>query len=81
MPKSILSNHLKEEAKDEFVTRLKSNKDLFDRVIVLLEEKKNTARKKQISDSSYESPAWSERQADLNGYQRAIESIQSLITI
>jgi hypothetical protein len=63
------------------VTRFRANKDLFDRVSALLEERKEIARKTQISNSSYDSPAWSERQADLNGYQRAMEEIKQLIKI
>ena len=81
MAKSILSSHLKEDSRDEFVNRLKSNRDLFERVGFLLEEGKEKARNTQISNSSYDSPAWSERQADLNGYQRAMEEIKQLIKI
>lgn len=81
MAKLTFSSHLQGDQKDEFVKRLRNNRDLFERLSSLLEERKNQARKKQISNSSYEVPAWSERQADLNGYQRAMDEIQELIKI
>lgn len=81
MSKAKLSSHLKGAEKQELISRYKANKDLFDRVIHLLELRKESARKTQISNSSYEQPAWSERQADLNGYQRALDEIKTLITI
>jgi len=41
----------------------------------ILVGKSQASLKKQRAEVSYESPAWSEKQADGNGYQRAIEEI------
>lgn len=45
----------------------------------ILEEKSAASLKEQRSKISYESPAWSEKQADANGYQRAIEQITTYL--
>jgi len=37
--------------------------------------KKEANRNKQISELSYEIPAYSEKQADANGYQRALNEV------
>lgn len=81
MASKQLINHLPPCDQDDFHKRLVANNDLFERPIQLIGIKIEDARKKQISDESYDSPAWSERQADLNGYQRALEEIKLLLTI
>lgn len=81
MASNQLINHLPKDERDDFHNRLKANNDLFERPLELIGIKIEDARKTQLSDSSYDSPAWSERQADLNGYQRALEELKQLLTI
>lgn len=76
-----LYSHVDQEDQEVYRDRLIRNSDLFDQVVTLIEGKTTTARKKQLSDTSYDSPAWSEKQADLNGYQRALEELKLLLTI
>lgn len=81
MASNLLINHLPKEERDAFHKRLIANDDLFERSRELIGIKIEDARTKQLSDDSYDSPAWSERQADLNGYQRALEEIKQLLTL
>ena len=77
-----LYSHLKNKEEGESLKkRIEANSELFERPVFLVESWLKDARKKQLELGSYDSPAWSERQADLNGYQRALEEIKQLLTI
>lgn len=81
MASKQLLSHIPKDQKEEFHNRLLANIDLFEQPLNILTKKIKDARTKQLSDTSYDTPAWSERQADLNGYQRALEEIKLLLTI
>lgn len=77
-----LYSHLKDKGESEALrSRIEANSELFERPVSLVETWIKDARKKQLELGSYDSPSWSERQADLNGYQRALEEIKQLLTI
>ena len=77
-----LYSHLKDKDESESLRkRIIANNDLYERPVDLIDIYIKDARKKQLELGSYDSPAWSERQADLNGYQRALEEIKQLLTI
>ena len=69
------SNITEKQLKEEFNKRLLESKDLFQRLAELVEVKVRSNAKKRIADSSYEKPAWSESQADANGYERALTDV------
>ena len=54
--------------------------DLRERLKAIAEEKVAIIHKKRITDASYESPNWAFQQADLCGYERAMEEIISLLS-
>lgn len=68
-----------EELREEFIKRLLSNKDLFQRLFEMIEVKNKDNAKKRRANNSYEKPAWSESQADANGYERALTEVLELL--
>lgn len=72
--------HLKVKSdKEEFLSRLRGNKDLFRRLKDLLDTLNETNKKGRISLQAYDKPSWSEFQADSNGYERALTEVLSLL--
>jgi hypothetical protein len=69
------SNITDEKIKKEFIQRLLENKDLFSRLAELILIHQYSNNEKRISLTSYEKPAWSEYQADANGYERALNDV------
>lgn len=70
-----LSHITEEDRKKEFNSRLLESKDLFKRLTDLIEIKKEENSKARTALSSYDKPAWSEFQADTNGYERALTEV------
>jgi hypothetical protein len=64
-----------EEIRREFESAVLFRKRLNE----ILAEKIDSKRAKQTSEGLYESPSWAFQQADLNGYERALKEIQSLL--
>lgn len=70
----VWTKHLKDkEAKDNFERLLRGNVVVNQRLVALLKEKITTSK---VSD--YDSPSWAYRQADQNGYNRALQDIVEL---
>ena len=61
--------------KEEFNKRLLISKDLFQRLKDLVEIMQKENSKARIAKTSYDKPAWSEYQADANGYERACSDV------
>jgi len=76
---SWTSNLTKKEQREEFNLRLLESKDLFLRLKELVEVKVKENTKARIALDSYNKPAWSEFQADTNGYERGLTEILSLL--
>ena len=76
-----LYNHLTEEDQLDFKRRLNENADLLLRVSEIARDKLNEEHIKSIKASNYELPAWSEKQADSIGYQRALADLIEIITL
>lgn len=77
--KSWTSNLATDKEKEEFVKRLLESKDLFRRLNEICEVMRKSNNQERIEKSSYEKPAWSEYQADANGFERAIDKIQNYL--
>ena len=69
----IWTKGLKGEDKKKRTEEIKSYKNAFDALQEILEEEKSTP--------DYDCPSWSHKQADQNGYNRAIREVIKLITI
>lgn len=79
-PLSTWTNHLETiELKDEFSLGLVEASHLFSRLKDIAEIKIGVNGVARAALSSYDKPAWSEFQADANGYERALKEILSLI--
>jgi len=65
---------LKGEAKEKRKEEIKSYRTAFEELAKLLEEE-------SMTKIDYDCPSWSHKQADQNGYNRAIRSIKKLIDI
>lgn len=74
-----ISNLPDKDKKEEFSSRLLAAKDLFQRLGELAETMKDENSKARTALSSYDKPAWSEFQADANGYERALTEILLLL--
>lgn len=79
LPSSNWTSNLSEEQREEFTKRLLISKDLFRRLNELIDVLQKDNNKSRIDKGSYEKPAWSEFQADANGYERALSNIQQLL--
>lgn len=77
--KSWISHLESKKEQEEFNNRLLEGKDLFQRLGQLVEILKEKNQSKRISSDSYNKPAWSEFQADANGYERALTEVISLL--
>lgn len=72
LPSKKWTSHLQDEKLiKEFSQRLLESKDLFQRLTGLIETLQSENAKSRVDKASYEKPAWSEYQADTNGYERA----------
>ena len=57
-----------------------ASKDIREKLTEISKDKILVLRAKRISESAYESPNWAYQQADLCGYERALEEIISLLS-
>jgi len=66
------------EDKEKLHQRLVANRDLFDILSRILNEKVEAIHKERLTKDNYFMPAWAEYQAQLNGSERAIKEIETL---
>ena len=78
-PSNSWTSNLPKDKQEEFSKRLLAVKDLFQRLSEIIEVKNKDNTKARIAKSSYDKPAFSEYQADANGYARALEEVQQLL--
>jgi len=80
--KTAWTQHLKtQEEKDRFHNSVIGSRLVLERLATILTEKEKGAERVIQSLSSYDSPSWSFKAADNNGYSRAIAEIKSLINL
>jgi hypothetical protein len=79
LPSNSWVSNLSPEQQKEFRERLLEAKDLFQRLFELVEVKVETNSSERRRKSTYDKPAWSEFQADSNGYERALTEIKELL--
>lgn len=77
--KTILTSGLDPQKAKEVRTEFIGSVALRERLIDVLNVKKESLRSDCISKLSYESPSWGYMQADCNGYERAINEVISLL--
>lgn len=79
MMKTVWTNGLSTQQKEEMRADFLSAGRLRERGIEIARKKIETARKSSILKDSYESPNWALLQADSCGYIRALEEIISIL--
>lgn len=77
--KTILTTGLDPQTVKEIRAEFIGSAALRERLIDVLNGKKDSLRSECISKQSYESPSWGFLQADCNGYERAMNEIISLL--
>jgi hypothetical protein len=76
------TQHLKDkEEKEDFEKHVWSAKPVLDRLMQLLTNSIDGIEKSEISLKNYDLPNWDYRQADYNGYKRALMEIKTLIDL
>lgn len=65
-----------QEGKDNFESLLRNSTTVNTRLVDILKEMKQTNAKSLTTD--YDSPSWAFKQADKNGYDRALTEILAL---
>ena len=64
------------EVRQEFI----ASAALRAQLVKILNEKIEASRERTLSESSYEQASWAYRQADSNGYERAMKELISLLS-
>jgi hypothetical protein len=77
--KTAWTKGLTGQAKEEMKSSFASGAALRARLSVLLQEKIDTASKDRVSKDAYANANWAYLQADLCGYERAMQEILSLL--
>lgn len=76
------TNHLKDpEEKKRFRSYLYNSRGLLDRLGAILKDMDKDIEDQELDASTYDSPSWAARQADINGYRRCLRKVQKLITL
>lgn len=68
-------NGLEEGEIEEFEKRVLENEDLLNQLAKIIEQKVEANNKIRRDRGAYDKPAYSEFQADCNGYERALEEV------
>ena len=77
LPKELVGHCKTPEEKETFLKQVQGAQHVLDRYTTLLE--KRIEKNQDTKEIDYDCPSWSHKQADANGYQRAIQEILKLI--
>ena len=78
--KTSLTKGLDEQKATEFTQEFIASAFFRSHFIKLLQDRTSSHRLKSISDDAYSNPNWALKQADLVGYERAINEVISLLS-
>lgn len=77
--KTVLTTGLTPERSKQVRDEFQHSPAFRERLISVLNGKKDSLRSECIAKTSYDTPSWPYLQADCNGYERAIKEIISLL--
>ena len=77
--KLSITKGLEKDQAEEVTLAFKSSGVIRERLIKIAQDKITTADKASMSDSGYDNPNWAYKQADTQGYKRAISEIISIL--
>jgi hypothetical protein len=75
------TSHLPPEQREEIEKRLRENKDLLEILYHIVVQKIEAVQRERRKKSAYDKPAFSEFQADCNGYERALEEVLTYLKL
>jgi len=79
---SAWTKHLKtEDEKARFKNSVLGSKIVLERLQQLIKEVEDDLDKTELNTKIYDIPNWDYRQADMNGFRRALKTIQTIITV
>lgn len=70
-------NHLPKDKQEGFKKQINSSRDVLERLQQILEDKKTEV----VLSTDYDNPSWAYKQADRNGYDRALTEVINLINM
>jgi len=70
-----------DEEKERFKNSILGSKTVLRRLQELLNEVEDDLDKTELSTDIYDKPNWDYRQADMNGFRRALKTVRKIITI
>ena len=75
----LWSSHIKDdEERAEFKKYVENSISLLDRLTEIINMKIGTAERSRLSEKDYALATWAYKQADLNGYLRALNEMKTL---
>jgi hypothetical protein len=75
----VWTRNLNPEDKERFKNAYAGSKTVLDRQVEILDQMESDVNDLEINPKAYDIPNWSHRQADLNGYRRALKQVKNLI--
>ena len=70
-------NNLPKDKQEGFKKQINSSRDVLERLQQILEAKKTEV----VLSTDYDNPSWAYKQADRNGYDRALTEVINLINM
>lgn len=70
-------SHLPKDQQEGFKKQINSAQDILERLQQILEDK----RTEVVLSTDYDNPSWAYKQADRNGYDRALTEVINLINM
>lgn len=70
-------NHLPKDKQEGFKKQINSSRDVLERLQQILEDKQTEV----VLSTDYDNPSWAYKQADRNGYDRALTEVINLINM
>lgn len=77
--KTVWTKGLESDAKDEIQVLFTSGARLRKRLSVIVAEKMDAKDRESMASTEYENPNWPFKQADAQGYRRALKEILSIL--
>lgn len=69
--------HLPKDQQEGFKKQVLSSRDVLERLQKIMEDKKTEV----VLSTDYDNPSWAYKQADRNGYDRALTEVINLLTM
>jgi SET domain-containing protein len=75
-PPGVWTAHLSDKKdKEEFEAYVRNSRGVFDRALDLID---NHMINEEVKPEDYDNPSWSHKQADKNGWNRALKKVRQL---